>query len=184
MTDKIRTVLGTIIFPIITIAILMAVILIYVPQIFSSNGVLVVNSTADTNDGNCNAANCTLREAITAANNSPGEDSINFSLPANATITLNGNQLPIISGTLTIDGSTAVNLTINGDNESRVFVIDEAPPPYPRPGKSDRVGGIVTINDLTIINGNDDYGGTISNSGNLVLVDNILSDGNAIYGNI
>jgi len=29
---------------------------------------LVVNNAADTDDGLCNTANCTLREAITAAN--------------------------------------------------------------------------------------------------------------------
>src|SRR5439155_25093640 len=46
--------------------------------------IFVVNSTADTDDGICNASNCTLREAINAANTSPnsgGPDTINFSIP-------------------------------------------------------------------------------------------------------
>jgi CSLREA domain-containing protein len=39
-----------------------------------------VSKTADTNDGNCNA-DCSLREAITAANaNGVSADTINFSI--------------------------------------------------------------------------------------------------------
>src|SRR2546422_2384548 len=40
-----------------------------------------VNSTADTDDGTCNAANCTLREAINAANTNAGADTVNFNIP-------------------------------------------------------------------------------------------------------
>lgn len=41
-----------------------------------------VNATADSDDGTCNAANCTLPEAINAANGSPGADMIVFNLGA------------------------------------------------------------------------------------------------------
>jgi CSLREA domain-containing protein len=39
-----------------------------------------VNSAADTDDGVCNPANCTLREAIHAANAHSGADTIRFSI--------------------------------------------------------------------------------------------------------
>jgi CSLREA domain-containing protein len=41
---------------------------------------LVVNSTSDVNDGECNAAHCSLREAINAANASAGPGTIGFSI--------------------------------------------------------------------------------------------------------
>src|SRR5690349_17636307 len=57
-----------------------------------------VNTTADTDDGVCNAANCTLREAINAVNASFVSDVINFNIPGGGvkTITLNGT-LPVVS---------------------------------------------------------------------------------------
>lgn len=42
--------------------------------------VIYVNTTADGDDGACNAANCTLREAIRAANAAPGS-AIHFNIP-------------------------------------------------------------------------------------------------------
>ncbi len=39
-----------------------------------------VNSLADTDDGVCNATNCTLREAINAANDTYAADTIQFSV--------------------------------------------------------------------------------------------------------
>ncbi|RZA25461.1 MAG: CSLREA domain-containing protein [Proteobacteria bacterium] len=66
---------------------------------------LTVNSTADTNDGVCNASNCTLREAINQANSSTG-DVIEFDATAFAgtqTIYLS-SSLPNITSTMTING--------------------------------------------------------------------------------
>ncbi|HIQ05941.1 MAG TPA: CSLREA domain-containing protein, partial [Anaerolineae bacterium] len=40
-----------------------------------------VNTTADYDDGSCDAGDCTLREAIIAANSSPGPDTIAFNIP-------------------------------------------------------------------------------------------------------
>ena len=40
-----------------------------------------VNSTNDPGTGGCNATECTLREAITAANTASGADTINFNIP-------------------------------------------------------------------------------------------------------
>jgi CSLREA domain-containing protein len=39
-----------------------------------------VNNTVDPGNGTCSASGCSLREAITAANNTPGEDLIRFNI--------------------------------------------------------------------------------------------------------
>lgn len=71
----------------------------------------VVNSTNDPGVGKCNATECTLREAITAANATADDDIINFAASlAGQTITLNGTQLIIAdNGTLTLNGLGAIN---------------------------------------------------------------------------
>ncbi|MCS7039535.1 MAG: CSLREA domain-containing protein, partial [Caldilineales bacterium] len=72
-----------------------------------------VNSLADTDDGVCNMTNCTLREAIIAANaNSSSADTINFSITG--TINLS-SQLPDLTNTagVTINGT---GITLNGGN--------------------------------------------------------------------
>jgi CSLREA domain-containing protein len=65
-----------------------------------------VNSTADTDDGVCNAANCTLREAINAANASAGLDTIHFVIGAGAKTIQPLSALPTIADPATIDGTT------------------------------------------------------------------------------
>jgi CSLREA domain-containing protein len=86
----------------------------------------VVTKTADTNDGSCNA-DCSLREAIVAANANPGPDTIAFNIPTsdpgrNATtgvftITVSSviGALPQISGQVTIDGYTQGTISTPGD---------------------------------------------------------------------
>jgi CSLREA domain-containing protein len=41
----------------------------------------VVNTEDDVDDGECDAAHCSLREAINAANENPGADQITFDIP-------------------------------------------------------------------------------------------------------
>ena len=70
-----------------------------------------VNVTDDTNDGTCNAAHCSLREALTAAQSAAGAPHvITFDIPGSGVRTIaipaaNG-QLPLIQQPLTIDGYT------------------------------------------------------------------------------
>src|SRR5438094_6538095 len=72
-----------------------------------------VNSLADPGDGNCNAAECTLREAITQANANGGGDTINFTV--NGTINLS-SELPNVSVGVSIAGPGAGLLTIRRDS--------------------------------------------------------------------
>jgi hypothetical protein len=90
----------------------------------------------------CDATECTLREAIAAANATTDDDEINFDASLiGQTITLNGTQLTIAdNGTLTLNGLGASQLSVSGDKASRVFNISS--------------GADVTINNLTISDGN------------------------------
>ena len=65
-----------------------------------------VNSTADTDDGLCNATNCTLREAINAANANPGTDTIHFSISSGPKTITPLSPLPTITEAVIIDGTT------------------------------------------------------------------------------
>ncbi|OAI41063.1 hypothetical protein AYO38_04645 [bacterium SCGC AG-212-C10] len=68
----------------------------------------VVNSTSDSDDGNCGGSDCTLREAINAANNNnnqPAFDTISFNFSGTSVRTFNiATALPTISEPLIIDG--------------------------------------------------------------------------------
>jgi CSLREA domain-containing protein len=156
-------------FPFITLVVIILVLILYLPAQASPDGNLIVNTTADTDDGSCDAANCTLREAVNTANNTAGANTITFSLPPTATITLAGTQLPVISDTLTVDGSTAVNLFIDADGESRHFEIGG--------------GTALTITNLTLLSGEAYTGGAIYNDGGLLNISNsTLQFNEAIHG--
>lgn len=75
------------------------------PAVADTQATFIVNTADDIDDGVCNAAHCSLREAITAANdetNHPGPDIINFA--ADYVITLDNAQLPVITSDITING--------------------------------------------------------------------------------
>ncbi|CAA0100942.1 Uncharacterised protein [BD1-7 clade bacterium] len=136
--------------------------------------------------------NCTLREAIAAATANSNvdaciggdddDDRIVFDQTLeDSTITLAGTELSVASG-LTIDGDTnaddAPNITVDADDQSRVFHIDTTES--------------VILNGLTVTNGGTPYnngGGIISprtNSDltitNSRITSNGKSDGDYIYG--
>src|SRR3954451_19836279 len=83
-------------------------------QLFTTatGATLVVTSNADSGPG-------TLRAAIAAAGNN---DIIKFALSFPTTIALTNGEL-LIPGNLSIAGPGAADLTISGDNGSRVFHI-------------------------------------------------------------
>ena len=106
---------------------------------------LTVNSLADADNGSDGV--CTLREAITSANNNAnyhecvsagyGNDTITFSI--GGTITLSSSLPNIIDAAgLTINGGSAV--TISGNNAVRVLQVNS--------------GAALTLQNLVIANGN------------------------------
>ncbi|GAB4438763.1 MAG: hypothetical protein OHK0015_32870 [Chloroflexi bacterium OHK40] len=128
----------------------------------------IVNSLEDnTTDDSA----CTLREAILAADNLPantncgtgstGNDTITFSV--SGTITL-GSVLPNIMsgvGTLTIDGGK--NITISGNNNGRVMIVDS--------------GADLILQNLTITEANTPIsGGGVANFGALTVIDSTFSN--------
>jgi len=140
---------------------------------------IMVNSTADSaiaGDGNC-----TLREAVTNANNNndsssgdcatgSGVDTIEFDPSVNGgTITLT-SALPEISDDLTINGPGAANLTIDGNNSVRHFRI------YYNPSSQITV----EISNVTLTNGNaaPGGGGSIHNSYGTLSLDTVIVSNN------
>jgi CSLREA domain-containing protein len=132
-----------------------------------------VTKTADTDDGVCTAGDCSLREAIFAANDLAGPDTIDFkasvfALPNPVQQIILSADLPElkIEDDLTINGSGARQLIINGNNDDRIF---------------DIANKTVSIRDLVMFNGyakaGNIYqgqtggcaGGAIANNGNLTL---------------
>jgi CSLREA domain-containing protein len=72
-----------------------------------------VNTTDDPGDGICDAAHCSLREAIEAANANAGTDTIAFDIDGIAPHTIQpAVPLPAISDPLVIDGTTEPDFTI------------------------------------------------------------------------
>jgi CSLREA domain-containing protein len=133
-----------------------------------------VTKTADTNDGTCNA-DCSLREAIAAANATADNDVIVFAVPLFAspqTITLGGTEMVVANnGSLTIYGPGANRLTINGNNASRILVTGP--------------NVVVNIHNLRFTGGNGvgatntGRGGAIYNVGGTMLIKDSILTGNS-----
>src|SRR5205807_5174273 len=131
----------------------------------------VVNKIADTNDGVCDGADCSLREAIaTACTNATitFDTAGTFSTPQ--TITLSLGQLSLARN-MTIDGPDPAtqHVTITGNNASRVFGLNS--------------GKTATIRDLTILGGLGINGGGVYNDhGTLTLLNLTISGNTASFG--
>ncbi|MBI4034772.1 MAG: CSLREA domain-containing protein [Candidatus Chisholmbacteria bacterium] len=160
-----------------------------------------VTKTADTNDGACDA-DCSLREAITAANALPGADTI--ILPASTyTLSLAGTGEDAnatgdldITDDLTLNGAGAASTFIDGDDIDRVIEV--------RPGAAVNIdavtvkdgdpganaGGILNRATLTlthsVITSNTglDFGGGLFNFGTLTLIDTTVDDNDTIGPNL
>ncbi|MCQ4159243.1 hypothetical protein NON00_04815, partial [Roseomonas sp. GC11] len=100
-------------------------------------------------DSGNTATSGTLSWAISQANANPGSTITFSSSLANTTLVISA-PLPIISSSVTIDGSGASGLTISGNNQNRVFFVD---------------GGTVTVENLTIANGRATGGNGASGGG-------------------
>ncbi len=146
-----------------------------------------VNSFLDTDDTVCDVANCTLREAINAANATPTDDIIDFAGPG--TIVL-GGDLPALApgtGTLVINGGGAIVIDGNAVAATAITINSD--------GNS--IFGL-QIQNLTgsaiIIDGgaNNIIGGTVAgqrnlifdNGGSGILITGAASIGNTIVNNV
>ncbi len=132
-----------------------------------------VTKIADTNDGTCDS-DCSLREAIAAANLSVENDTIEFSALFNTpqTIILGGTDLIMTNnGTLAINGPGADKLTVSGNNTSRVF--------------TNNTGSVALINNLRVTGGtgtstvSTGRGGGVYNSGGTLTLNGLVITGNA-----
>lgn len=133
-----------------------------------------VTKVADTNDGSCNS-DCSLREAIAAANATVDNDVVVFAMPLFAspqTITLSGTEMVVANnGSLTIYGPGANRLTLNGNNASRILVSG--------------ANVVVNIHNLRFTGGNGvgatntGRGGAVYNVGGTMLIKNSILTGNS-----
>lgn len=138
---------------------------------------LVVNSLADDDDGSCSAApagDCTLREAINAANASPAADTITFSVSGR--ITPNSPLPPLSGGGDTIDASNRNHgLVLSGQNMATA-----TPQKIPSHGlritsANNTIRGLVIIG-FPILTGA--FGG-----GSGIYITGVAASGNKIYDN-
>ncbi|GIV69775.1 CSLREA domain-containing protein [Caldilinea sp.] len=151
------------------IVLLTSTMTIHAPARPARAAAFVVNTLNDVFDGDCNAAHCSLREALSAANAAPTDDLITFSV--SGTIAPVG-VLPAIlnassAGALSIDGGG--NITISGENSGRVFWVNS--------------GGNLTLQNLTIANGvTGGDGGGVANFGALTVNTVTFSNNRAAGG--
>jgi CSLREA domain-containing protein len=166
-------------------------LLIFLFSVTAANATTyTVNTLADHAVGNCNPADCTLREAIVEANGNAGADVINFQAGLTGTITLlaaQGGQLLITEG-VTINGPGARILSISGNGTSRVFQINPlllAPTTTANISGLTITGGVGAINTIAGVPVTPGPGGGILNTGGatLNLTDVNLSGNNIpLYG--
>jgi CSLREA domain-containing protein len=162
---------------------------------------LIVTKTADTNDNACDG-DCSLREAITVANTTPGSDTI--IIPAGVYTLVLGQV--VINDSVVLEGADASNTIIAGDGSDRVLDISNSVTDVnvnisdvtirggrtlcgPGPGCDSRFpgGGIRTSETLTLINSviTSNIGGTgggIYNTGTLTIINSTISNNLADIG--
>lgn len=151
---------------------------------------LVVTNTSDSGAGGCTGSSigdgCTLREAISAANDqtlTPGDDTIDATgISGNITLLA---ALPALSTNIILNGSGASSLTVqrsgaSGTPEFRIFTIDN----------TTTSGPTVTISGFTIAGGRvsggtapaNCGGGIYNNHGTLTVSNSVLSGNSATAG--
>lgn len=125
-----------------------------------------VNAADDVNDGVCDAAHCSLREAINAANAAAGGDTIDFDGVSSVQLTA---TLPDIITTISIIGGSGVTVLGNADNgivpnintSFRAFVVTGT--------------GNLSMSNVTVSNAKEDNangGGLLNQTGGTVSLTN------------
>ncbi|MCA9068113.1 MAG: right-handed parallel beta-helix repeat-containing protein, partial [Planctomycetaceae bacterium] len=128
----------------------------------------VVDTLVDESDGDFSAGDLSLREAIELSNSAVAVDSITFDSALFAggsqTLDLTLGELSI-SEEVTITGPGADQLTIDAQQNSRIFYVDSSVQD-------------ATISGLTLTNGRANQGGAIRNDGTLTVIESY------IHGNV
>ena len=135
-----------------------------------------VTKVADTNDGTCDA-DCSLREAIAAANAAAGDDTILFSslFSTAQTIVLSGSEMVVTAnGSLTINGPGANLLTLDGNMASRIISLSAAVTATIDGIRFTRGNGVGAVNTGS--------GGAIQTNGGVLTLSNCIVTGNQTTG--
>ena len=128
--------------------------------LFDVNATFTVTSLNDAGAGS-------LRKAIADANAAAGDDIITFDPTLTGTITLTGGEL-LINSNISISKTGTGTISVSGNNASRVFSIAS--------------GAVVSINNISIINGKaEGTGGGILNVGTLTLTNSTVSGNTVVY---
>lgn len=129
---------------------------------------LVVNTSADSDDGSCTSTTCSLRDAINAANSGLGADIVFDASLAGKTLTLS-SALSAIRGRLSILGAGASQLTVSGGGTVGVMFTVAS-------------GTVALFDGLTLASGNTNFtGGAVRNNGTLTVANSTFSGNSASY---
>jgi CSLREA domain-containing protein len=148
----------------------------------ASANTYAVTKTTDTADGSCDLADCSLREAVIAANANAGADAIDLQTSQTYTLSLGSADSAVgtvteASGDLDITGAVTLNgngSTVNANSIDRAIAIGMATP---------SASFDVVINDLTITGGlaqgSASHGGGISVRGAKLTLNRCVVTGNS-----
>lgn len=127
----------------------------------AANSEAATFTVTNTNDAGAGS----LRQAILDANGAAGADTIVFQAGVTGTITLTTGQLAL-TDSVTINGPGAANLTVSGNNASRVFYLYASAP------------FAAEINNLRIVDGASvTFGAGIINFSSDLTLDNVVIEG-------
>jgi CSLREA domain-containing protein len=137
--------------------------------------VFIPTKTTDSAGGACTPQDCSLREAILAANQNPGDDVILLHA-GTYTLTIPGTGEDLgatgdldVQGNLVLLGDGAVSTIIDGGGLDRIFQVPD--------------GVTVEIRDVTLRNGKaPGLGGAIFNAGTLTLLRSIVTGNASVAG--
>ena len=127
---------------------------------------LTVNTLSDDPAGPV-SGQTTLRDAIMAADAGSSANKYVIKFAVDGTIAL-ANQLPDLANNIVIKGPGAPNLAIQGNNTFTILTVNS--------------GETVKISGVTIEDGSGFYGGGISNTGTLTVIDSTFIDNSAVNG--
>ncbi|MEA1978092.1 MAG: CSLREA domain-containing protein [Chloroflexota bacterium] len=128
------------------ITLIAIIVMLAIPSPASADS-FVVNTTDDADDGTCDANHCSLREAINAANQNPGADTIAFNIIGSSPYTIQvASVLPAISD----DGTMIDGTTQPGYPGTPLIMLE---PGYPAPFNSDNTGGLTIASSGNVVKG-------------------------------